>query len=213
MSISTSPWQDFGSKLMTDFQTQYGNQSSLLSYLTGVLQPMIAMGGQGFNAQMLAAMRTGAADTTSTQYQNAEKALQQRQAINGDASLPSGVAAQQKEQLAAAGASADAGAQNNITLANEQQREKNLDFATNALFGVAHEENPLGYAGEANATGNTEANIENANTNQNANSFGGSFKRGLGGSLGSGLGKLATGGMGGALSGDTQAGFTSALYG
>jgi hypothetical protein len=217
MSISTSPWQDFGSKLMTDFQTQYGNQSSLLSYLTGVLQPMIAMGGQGFNAQTLAAMRTGAADTTSTQYQNAAKSLQQNQALTQEAGLPSGVAEQQKEELAASGAQANAGAQENITLANEQERENNLKFATNALFGVAHEEDPLGFAGAADSAGNTEANIENANTQQKANSFTGSFEKGLGGSLGSAVGSLATGGIGGAASvlngGTFGQGATSALYG
>lgn len=213
MPLSTSTWQNFGSGLMKDFQTQYGNQSDVLNYLSGILKPMVEAGGQGFSPQTLAAMRTSAGDTTATSYQNAQKALQTRQAVTGTPEVASGVNAQQAEQLAAAGASQGATAQENITLANEQQREKNLEFATGGLLSVSQQENPLGFAGAANQAGDVAANIENANTTASANSFGGSLAKGLGSSIGSGIGKLATGGVGGVLSGDPQQGISSALYG
>ena len=209
MSISLSPWKSFSTNLMQDFQTQYASNTALLNYLTGIFKPMVEAGGLGFNAQTLAAMRTGASDTTATQYQNAEKALQQNQALTQEAGLPSGVAEQQKEELAAAAAGQGATAQQNITLANEQQRQRNLEFATQGLSDVARQQNPLGYAAAADSAGNTEASLENANTQADANSFGGMLKRGLA----SGITKIATGGLGGALSGDFSSGITSALYG
>lgn len=217
MAISLGSWQQFSNNLMQDFQTQYGAQSSVLNYLTGILKPMLEAGGQGFSPQTLAAMRTGAADTTAQQYQNAAKALQTRQAVNGGAGLPSGVNAQQQEELAQAAAGQNATAQENISMANEQQRERNLEFGTNALMGIAGEQNPLGYAGAADNAGRTQADIENANTQQDANSFTGSFKKGIGSSLGSLVGTVGTMGLGGVSSMLSGGGFgegaQGALYG
>lgn len=192
--INTSPWVNFGQTLMRDFQTQYGNNSQVLNFLRDSLMPIIKLGGRGFGNEALTAMRTAATDTTAQQYQNAQKALQNQQAQNGDPNLPSGVAEQQKEQLAEGGARFDANAQNQITLANEQQKENDFWNATQGLMGVAQGYNPLGYAGAANQAGQTAADIETANAKMmeaQGGGFMGSLKRGLG----AGLSKFLTGGF------------------
>src|SRR5271169_1973737 len=186
--ISATPWASFGQSLMQDFQSQYSGQQSILNLLSSTFQGIIGAGGYGFANNAVNAMRTGATDTISGQYQNAQKALQERQATTQDANLPSGVAAQQNEQLLAAKASADSGAQNQITMANEQARQQSYYGALSGLSGVASMENPLGYAGAANQSGDVSASLVSADAAASKTGFMNSLENGLGSGIGGGLG-------------------------
>src|SRR6185437_10021468 len=148
---STEQQMDFNNQLMSLFQKQFASQQSTLQYLKDTFQPVIsnAQAGNGFSPQALAAMRTGATDTLSTQFQNAQQALNQQLKTAGDANVPSGVTVGADMALLQEEARQNAAAQNNITLANQQQANSNLFNAANVLNGVAAQDNPLGYAGAA----------------------------------------------------------------
>lgn len=181
----------FASQLMSAFSTQFKGQSDLLNYVQNNLKDIVNRGGVGFDNSTLTSMRTSATDTTSIQMQNAQKALQQRQAINGDADLPSGVAAQQSAQLATAAATQNAQEQNQININNGQLKQQSYWTAISGLNNVAGQMNPLGYAGAGTSADNAVANLSEANTAANANSFTGSFMKGLGSSLGNSVGSVA----------------------
>lgn len=136
-------------QLSQAFTTQFGKQSQILSYLQGKLQPMID-NPTGFSPEALTAMRTQASDTNADQFNSAQTALNDQLAARGGASsLPSGVDAQIRGQLASAGARQEATSQNNITLQDEQLKQQNFWNAVNGLSGNAAQLNPLGYSGGA----------------------------------------------------------------
>lgn len=193
----------FNSQLMGLFQKQFASQQSQLEFLKGVLQPEIknAQAGQGFSNEALTAMRTGATDTLSGQFQNAQAALNQTLRTSGDANVPSGVTVGANAALFNSEAIAKAGAQNQITLANQQQAQNNLWNSVNALNGVAAQENPLGYANSATGGSGTIANLSSSqgalqNAITNAKGFFGKLGDSFAGALGSGLGSALTGGLG-----------------
>lgn len=174
---------DLNRQLLQTFQTQFGKQSQITDLLTKNLQPLID-NPQGYSPEELQALRTQTSDTNSGQFNDAQKALNDQLAARGGAStLPSGVDAQLRAQLAEAGAKTEAGSQNQITLNNEELKRQNFFNAVNALSGNAQILNPLGYAGGATAGGNTVANLSQAVTASNQSSLGAA----LGGIVGGGL--------------------------
>jgi hypothetical protein len=196
----------FQTQLMTLFQQQFASQKGVLDFLQGTLKPEIAraQAGEGFSPQALAAMRTSATDTTASEFQSAQAALNQELKTSGSSNVPSGVTVGADEALLTAEARTQAGNQNTITLANQQQAQNNFWNAINALNGVSAQINPLGYGGEASGAGgtiaglsNSQSSLQNAITSANNSSFfgqlGGSFASGLGG----GLSKILLGGLGG----------------
>lgn len=182
---------NFNNQLMSIFQQQYSKQSEVLDFLKGKLQPMID-NPTGYSDQSLAAMRTSATDNLSSEYQNAQKTLQNNlNQRNGGSDLPSGTEDQLQAALLNNEATDKANAQNTITLNNENLKNSNLWNAMNVLSGnVASQFNPLGYASAASTGGNTVANLSQANTAASGSGFWGSFSR----SLGNGLGGMLTGG-------------------
>lgn len=186
----------FNTQLMSIFQQQFAKQSQIFDFLKGKLQPMID-NPTGYSPEALAAMRTSATDTLSQNYQNAQRALQSEQFARGGRDLPSGVNAQLDAALQYAEASDKAGAQNTITLQNENLKQSNFWNAMNALNGQEAIANPLGYAGAATSGSNAVANLSQAYT--------ASQQSGLMGMLG-GL-------AGGALSGAGSAGGFGKLFG
>lgn len=174
---------DFDNQLMKLMQAQYGKQSAITTYLTNQMIPQINAGGVGIAAPALTAMRTGATDTTSTQYENARKAAAASENSSG---LPSGVNAQIDSAILSEEAQAQSQAQNQITLANEQQKQQNYWNSINTLNGQAATENPLGYANAATSGSGAVAGLSQAVTASNQSQL-----------LGA-LGGLA-GGIGGAL--------------
>lgn len=204
----TQQTMQFDQQLMQLFQKQYATQQTQLNFLNSIMKPVEAnaAAGNGFTKPELAAMRTSATDQLTSQEQNAQKALNQTLKTSGDANVPSGVTVGANEALVNSEFQANAGAQNQITVANAQQANSNLFNAANVLGGVAAQESPNALQSGALEGGSTVAGLggaqgglQNSITNANANSFwgklGGSFASGLGGGLSGAL----TGGVGMAL--------------
>lgn len=180
----------FTGTLMSTFKTQFANQSGILNFLSGKLQPMIN-NPQGYSPEALAAMRTGATETGATQFGNAQKALQESEAARGGNGLPSGVDAQLTAQNANSAAAQESQAQEGITLQNEQQKQNNFWNATNALNGVAAEENPIGYAGQSTAGSQAVGDLGTAYKNSQSSQLLGA----LGGLAGGAAGALTSYGL------------------
>lgn len=203
----------FNQQLMGLFQQQFASQQNTLNFLKGIFQPVIsdAQQGNGFSAPALAAMRTSATDQLSSQFQNAQSALNQQLRTQGSPQVQSGVTGGLDLALFNQEAQAKAAAQNQITLANAAQGQSNLFNAANVLNGVAAETNPLGYANSATSGSGTiaglsgaQSSLQNAITNANANSFGGMLSRSFANSLGSGLGGMITGTGSGTMLGNAM---------
>lgn len=193
----------FTNELTQAFQTAFQGQSALISTLTNTLTPQV-QNPTGFSPAAEAALRTNATDTIAGQYQNAEKALNTRQALSGGIDLPSGVNAMQQGALAAQAAGSESQAQNNITLANEQQKQANYWNAVSALSGTAQIENPNAFASNANQGAGEVAGLSKAVTDSQNSGFFNQLAGGLGKGLGSGLSGFLTGGfnnLGGILNG------------
>lgn len=157
----------FNTQLMSIFQQQFSKQSQLLDWMKGQLQPIITDSekGKGYSDEALAAMRTGATDQISTAYDNAQKALQNKEFTQGGRDLPSGVNQQLDAALLNAEAQDKAGSQNTITLNNANLANTNLWNAFNVLSGnVASQYNPTGYAGAYNQGSGNVANLSQAVT-------------------------------------------------
>lgn len=153
----------FQSTLQNAFQTQFGQNQALYNFLSGKLQSNIN-NPQGYGDQALTAMRTNATDTIASQYQNAQKALQNRQFVAGGESLPSGVNAMQTGALALGQASDTARAQNDITTADANLKNQNYWNSVMALNGVNQGNSANATAGEANGAGSTTAGLSQAVT-------------------------------------------------
>lgn len=176
----------FNSQLMNIFQQQYANQSDVLNYLKGKLQPQIDSGGQGFSPSALAAMRTSATDTISQSAQNAQAAANAAAVRSGGSALPSGVSAMIEGQVGQQQAQAQADAQNTITTNDAQLKNSNYWNAINVLSGNAAQLNPLGYASSATSGGGAVAGLSGAVTAANGPSIGqilGGVVGGVGSSL------------------------------
>lgn len=187
---------DFTKTLQSMFQTQYGNQQNILNFLKDTLTPVIqrAEAGNGLSPEALTAMRTGATEQTASQFNNAQTATQELEAMHGGNGLPSGVNAQLTAANATAAANSGANAQRQITEYNSNIAQSNLWNGVNALNGLAAQENPLGYAASANSgsegvasLSGAQSSLQNSITNANANSFGGQFMSSVGKGLAGGL--------------------------
>jgi hypothetical protein len=180
----------FDQQLMNIFTQQYATQKSQLDFLSGVLKPQIAAGGQGYTDAQLTAQRTQATDTNSQQYQNAEQALNNQISQASGGSKLTGVAGATVESdaaLANAAAQQEANSQNQITTNNANLQQQNYWNSINALNGVAAESNPLGYAGAATSGSGAVANLSSAYTASNQSQLLGALG-GIAGGVGSALG-------------------------
>ena len=175
----------FSQTLQNAFQQQFGANVHLTSLINGQMWNVIN-NQQGFSAPALAAMRANATDQIATNYQHAAQALNEREAQTGGNNLPSGVNAQLDAALLAREAEQQAGAQNDITLQNEQQKQANFWRAIGTLSGTNAQRNPLGYAEATNQGAGAEAALSNANTAANDSGFGGALSKSFGSALGNG---------------------------
>lgn len=192
-----SQQSQFYTQLTGLFQQQFAAQNQVLQTLTKTMEPLLT-NPQGFSPAALAAMRTQATESNTNAFNNAKQAQQEQQfALNGRM-LPSGIAAETNAELDASNASQEATSQQNITLANEQQKINNEFNAANVLSGASAQMNPLGYAAQATNTGQAAFGDATQIQSQSLGAqFSGSFLKGLGG----GLAGLATGGISGAANG------------
>lgn len=175
---------NFDTTLQNLMTAQYGSQTSILNYLKNQMEPQIAAGGIGTPAAALAAERTQATDTLSTQFAGAQKAVN---ASENQSGLPSGVNAQIDSSLLSQEAQAQSGAQENITAQNNAIKQANYWNAIGTLSGTASQENPLGYASAANGAAGTVAPLSQAVTASNQSQLLGA----LGGIVGGGLSAVA----------------------
>ena len=177
----------FDSDLQGIFTQQFASQQNTLNLLKNTLTPQLT-NPTGYSATQLATQRTGASDVVAAQYQDAQKQMQNNQAVRaGSAGLPSGVNAQINASLASQAAQTEAGAQNQITQQNANLQQQNYWNAVNGLNGIAAQENPLGYAGAATSGSGAVSNLSNAVTASMGPSAG-SILGGVVGAAGTALG-------------------------
>lgn len=143
--------------LNASYSTMFGEQQALLKPLQAQLQQLVT-NPQGFSPQELAALRTSSTDQTATQFRNAAVAANTLGAAHGGADLSSGIQAGIESGVAAAGAQAQAQGQENITLANEEQKQKNYWSGIAGLENVAGLENPTPVAGAGAGVANSATN-------------------------------------------------------
>src|SRR5579872_2029271 len=201
--------QNFSSQLMSNYATQFGDQSDILQSLNASLNPIISQGinQEGFSGPELAAMNTQAINSTGSAYQNAARALNgQLAGRGGDSGLESGVDQQIKESLASNAAGNLANQQLGITEANYAQGRANFDKALQHEEGIASLYDPTAYGGLATQANNSAFNEQN-NVNQQNNQKNAEIAGGIAGLASSFL----PGGSLGGLFGSGGAGSTSAL--
>ncbi len=188
-------WAKFASFLTDTFKSQYSTQQGLLSYLTGTLKSQIE-NPHGFSPQTLAALRGGATDNVTTQFESARKAAGST-AAGGmfNPEVGSGVAAQIKGQIGAGQAGEEAGALNNIALQDEQMKQNNFWKAISGLSGVTEMESPTAFGqlanGAAGTTGGLGSDYFSTDNSGFLDKLGSSFATTLGSTLAGGSGKLA----------------------
>lgn len=183
---------DLNKQLAASFSQNNAMNKQTLDYLNGKLKPMIE-NPTGFSPEALTALRTSTSDTNAGQFNDATSALNDQLAARGGASsLPSGVDAQLRAQVASVGATQEASSQNGITLQNEQLKQQNLWNAINALSGNATAYNPTGFANSATSGAGAVSNLSQALTaskqSQLLGALGG-VAAGAGSALGGYLGK------------------------
>jgi len=205
---ATQQQNAFDSSLMSLFQSQYKNQQNVLSYMQGIAKPIIAqsLAGQGMSPAALTAMRTSATDQLSSQYQNAQQALNVNEAgqMGGTNVLPSGVNAQLDASLLNSEAANKASTQNQITQYNQNLATSNLWNGLNVMSGVGATMNPLGYASGATSgtqavgiASNAQANLQNSINSSYNSGFFGQMSQFAGSALGSALGTGGSNMLGG----------------
>lgn len=186
----------FQKTLMNMFQTQFGKQSQILNFISGKMTSQIAS-PQGFTPQTMAAMNTQATEGVANEFTQANTAAKEMEAQQGGNGLPSGVAAQITGQNANAAAQTEAGAQNQIQLANAQQQQQNYWNAVSTLSGTAQQENPDALITGANGAGSEVADLSKAVSSSQQTGFTNTLANGFAGTLGKTLGGGSISGGGG----------------
>jgi len=177
-----------GRVLQGNYQKLFGKQQDALDFLGGKMRELIS-NPTGYSPDALTAMRSGATEGTARSYAQAEQALHNNMASRGGNGLPSGVDDQLEAENANAGAAQNVQSQNDITLANENQKQQNFWNAVNGYGKVADEENPIPYANSATGANVGVADMANAFKGSQSG-FWSSFKNAFGSSLGSTFGSF-----------------------
>lgn len=196
--------QKFTESLQNDYAQQFANQNAILGSLRSSLSPIIAAGPNqyGFSPEQEQVLNSQAIQGTGQQYANAKKALNEDIAAAGGGNefLPSGVAAQQRAQLASTGANQASSQLLGIKQAGYQQGYNMYQNALDRLSGVAQIYNPTGFAGQATGAGanafNQASEVQKADAAASPwNVVGGilggaagAFAGGLGGGVGKAIG-------------------------
>lgn len=204
-------------KTLTDsYSKAFAGQQAIISSITTAWAPILAAGitQYGFSAAQDTALRTQASEGTAANYAAANKAVNETLAARGGGNvmIPSGAEASIQASIAGAAAESESEKQLNITNTGYQIGRANYLAASNALSGAAELENPAGFAGTANQSGNDAFNSATTIYNQ-GNTLGmiggmvggiaGSFLGPIGSSIGSKVGGLMSG------SGTSTPSFTS----
>lgn len=195
--------QQMMTQLMGNYSTQFAGQNAILGNIQNAYSSILSAGpGQmGFTAPELSALRTQAATGTAQAYQQAKQATGESLSAIGGGNVPlaSGTMAGIEANLANVAAQQNAAQQLGITTAGYQQGLQNFNNAAGVLGGVAHEMNPLGYAGAATSAGeqafgsaNTISQENNAAQQQMMSMIGGAAS----GLMTGGVSSIASGALG-----------------
>lgn len=187
------------SVLQQNYNTQFKNQSDILSNLNSVLSPIVAAGPgqQGWTPGQAAAVNTNILNTTGANYANARRAAQNALAgQGGGAGNPSGIASGIEQQIQGSIASGAAGQtsteENQALQANYAQGNANFNQAVAGSQALAQAYDPTAYADlatSANKSAFGEADTIQQQQNQLAKDIAGAAV-GVGSSI-------LTGGFGG----------------
>lgn len=190
LASNQSWWNsEMANELRSLFYNQYYKNTSALDFLNGKMRAMVN-NPTGYSPAALAAMRTGATENASNEFSHAQQALNAQEMAHGGEDLPSGVNAQLNAGLYAQEAAQKANAENQITLANEDQRQNNYWRGVQGLDTVAEQRNPNALLGESLNASAGVGGLVNAATNVNNSGFGHMLE----GSIAQGLGSELTGG-------------------
>lgn len=186
---------DFNKTLLDTFKTNLAGQEAILSVLTPQLEEM-AKNPEGFGATEYAALQAKIINDTGAQYSNVAKAAATEFATTNEAGLPSGVEAGIQANIAGAAAGQVASESTSLAVANEQEKQRQRDFALSSLTGIQ-----AGLGGEsATFAGQTgagfQSQFQNATTIYNQGSLWKNILGGVAGAVGNflvpGLGTAVT---------------------
>jgi hypothetical protein len=147
--------------LSSSFSTAFASNQDILNKVNAKLTSSLN-NPQGFDPKTLALMKTNASDTVAAQTGNAQTAANAYLATHGGSELGSGVAAQIKGGIAAAGATETAKEESGIDVQNGLLQNQNYWNAVQGLTSVANAENPTAYATAASGAGNSTADLSKA---------------------------------------------------
>jgi hypothetical protein len=148
----------FTSTLRDSFNTAFAAKQDILGKLTGKLTDMLN-NPHGFDPKTLALMKSGAADVVARQTNAAQVGANTYLATHGGPDLGSGVGAQIKGGIAAAGATEGARESSNIDIQSGLLQNENYWKAVSGLSSVAQEENPEGLASDEIGSANSVADL------------------------------------------------------
>lgn len=151
----------FTNTLNTSFQQSFANNQAILGTLQKTLTDRVN-NPTGFDPKTLALMKTNASDTVAQQTNQAQTAANAYLATHGGAELGSGVGAQIKGSIAAAGATEGAKEDSNIDIENGMLQNQNYWAGIQGLTNVANAENPTGFAGAETNSANATADLSKA---------------------------------------------------
>jgi hypothetical protein len=126
----------FSQQLMQVFNTQFGEQQSILGMLTPQLESM-ATNPQGFGAIEYAALQSQIVNDVGSQYSSAAKSAAREFATTDEAGLPSGAEQEIQANLTGAAAGEVASQSTGLAVANQQLKQEQQQFALGALSGEA----------------------------------------------------------------------------
>lgn len=202
----------FFSELQASYAQNFGEQQGILSSLTKALSPILEAGPnqEGFSASEKAALNSQAINANATQARNAEVVAGSN--AGGNTGVTTGGQKQLEAAIASKAGESLSSEENKINLTSAELGRQNFFNAESGLAGVAGLENPIGYAGSANAAGGqafNEATKIQEMRNQEEADIGGAVTGLAGGFLGfandnnflSGLGGGKIFGSGGVFNG------------
>lgn len=151
----------FTNTLTGAFNTAFANKQNILSAINTKLTDMMN-NPHGFDPRTLALMKTNASDTVARQTNQAQVAANTYLATHGGPTLGSGVGAEIKGNIAAAGAGEQAREASNIDIQSGLLQNENYWKAISGLSDVAKAEDPEGLAGAEEGSANSTATLSKA---------------------------------------------------
>jgi hypothetical protein len=151
----------FTNTLSSSFQTAFAAKQDILGKLTARLNDQVN-NPHGFDPKTLALMKTNASDTVAQQTLNAQQGANAYLATHGGSTLGSGVAAQIKGGIAAAGAGEQAREQSGIDIQSGLLANDNYWKAISGLTNVAQAEDTTGLANAETNSANSVGELSKA---------------------------------------------------